>query len=394
MTTTNATARRVTPKGIAITPHGYRATFRKDGQLHSKRFALRDYRDATDPAKIALRDAVDWMNAEKARLTLKLPPLDPKATRFEQDASTYLDAVTSMPSYSDREYHIGQWAAVFKGRDRQTVTALEIRTQLERWRQTLSASSCNKRRTALMSFYTRLNGKSGYNPVRDVEKYAEEEEPRAQHPVTIYRILALMRPSKTRARLRVILTTGWPHAQVKRLKPEHLDLQNARAWVTPRRKGKGRKGGWLPLLPAAVTALKEFQQWAAFGEFSNSSMHSRFAHALGKLNAHRQRLKLPTLSVHPYDLRHSFGTAVAHRITDERALQELMMHSRIEQTRRYTESATAGRVERAIWQLLATRTAAQPVSSLVQTDKRKAKRARKAQKVKRARQDSNLRPPA
>ena len=362
--------------------------------MHSKRFALREYPDATDPDKLALRDAVEWMNAEKARLTLKLPPIDPKATRFEQDAQTYLDAVTSMPSYSDREFHIGWWATLFRGRDRQTISPLEIRTHLETLRKSLSASSCNKRRTALMSFYTTLNGRSGYNPVRDVPKYPEEEEPRAQHPVTIYRILALMPPSKTRARLRVILTTGWPHAQVKKLKAEHVDLQNARAWVTPRRKGKGRKGGWLPLLPSAVAALREFATWDAWGEFSHHSMQKSFKLALGKLNERRKAHKHPPLAIRVYDLRHTFGTALAHRITDERVLQELMMHSRIEQTRRYTESATAGRIERAIWQLLETPPATKPSHRLVQTDKRKAKQERKPPKRGRARQVSNLGPPA
>lgn len=331
-------------KNVRHDQYGTQAYFKHRGAFISHRWKASEIPNEKDREKTARV----WLTNAKAHATLNQPIPDQRGPRFEDDAQTYLDAVTSMPSYDDRERDIRRWSDVFRGRDRNSVTALEIRTQLERWRGTRSASTCNKRRTALMSFYTRLNGKSGYNPVRDVEKYSEEEEPRAQTPFTIYRILALMHPSKTRARLRVILTTGWPHAQVKRLKPEHLDLKHGRAYVTPRRKGKGRKGQWMPLLPTAVDALKDFQTWEAFGEFSHSAMHSAFARALAKLNARRKAHGHPPIKVRPYDLRHTFGTALAHRITDERALQELMMHSRIEQTRRYTHGATAGRVERAL----------------------------------------------
>lgn len=328
-------------KGVRERKYGRQAFLRVRGAFVSQHF----------PPDTPDAEILEWQKNARAKGQLNQPQRAPTGPAFESDVVVYLKAVTSMPSYKDRAYHMAEWAVVFAGRTRNSIEPIEIRTQLELWRQRLSASSCNKRRTALMSFYTRLNGRSGYNPVRDVEKYPEDEEPRAQHPVTIYRILALMEPSKTRARLRVILTTGWPHAQVKRLKPEHLDLERGRAYVTPRRKGKGRKGSWLPLLPSAVVALKEFVQWEAFGPFSHSAMHKSFRLALGKLNARRKTQKLPALAVRPYDLRHSYGTFIAHRITDERALQELMMHSRPEQTRRYTDQATMGRVERAMAEL-------------------------------------------
>jgi integrase len=284
-----------------------------------------------------------------------------KGGDFEQRVAEYLESVAAMPSFSDRERDMKWWARAFRGRVPNALKPIEIRTRLERLRSTHAASSCNKKRTALMSFYTSLNGRSGYNPVRDVPKYREEEEMRAQHPMTVYRILSFMEPCQTRARLFVILWTGWPHAQLKRLKPEHLDLKNGRAYLTPRRKGKGTKGKWLPLLPQAVAALKEFIAWECFTPydekkkrlvpFSHSAMHSAFARALEKLNAHRAALGLPELSVRPYDLRHTFGTWLADRLTDDRAIQELMLHSRPEQTRRYTERATAERVARAVRQV-------------------------------------------
>lgn len=329
------------------TAYGIRAYFRDGRKLPSKHFAFSKHntvKECEDAAR-------NWLKNARAYVVLGQPIPDQKGPRFQEDVEAYLQAVAAMPSISDRRRDMRLWASVFRGKTRNEITPLEIRTQLAIWRTSgYEPSTCNKRRTALMSFYTKLNGRSGFNPVRDVEPFPEDtaDEPRAQHPVTIYRVLALMGPSKTRARLRVILTTGWPHAQVRKLRPEHLDFARARAWVTPRRKGKGHKGVWLPLLPAAITALRAFHQADAYGAFSHSSMYTSFQRAVRKLNARRATHNLPPLRIRPYDLRHTFGTWLAHRITDERAIQELMLHSRIEQQRRYNDAATAGRVERAL----------------------------------------------
>ena len=335
-------------KNVRPTGYGFQLYTRVQGRFISEHVPRQ-------PTAMAVREWVRLKHAEiKHGLDVPTPRDGPA---FEDDVDDYLASVAAMPSIGDRRLHMAEWARAFAGRDRNTITPLEIRTHLERLRQTLSPGSCNRRRTALMSFYTALNGKSGYNPVRDVPKYTEDAEPRAQPLWTLYRILALMKPSKTRARLRVMLWTGWPQAQLKRLKPAHVDLKRGRAYVTPRRKGKGRAGTWLPLLPGAIIALKDFDRWDCWTPtdkegkalpFSHSAMHSSFERAVEKFNRHRARLKLPPVHVRPYDLRHSFGTWVAERITDERALQELLMHSRAEQTRRYTEAATMQRVAAAV----------------------------------------------
>lgn len=302
------------------------------------------------PHQPTLLEVRNWVRAQHLN---DAPPKAVQRGSFASDVDIYLASVTDMPSYTDRVREIRWWVTRFPDRQRNSLTALEIRTALAALRLTHAANSCNHHRTALMSFFTIMNGKSGYNPVRDVPKFPTESEPRDQTFWTVYRILALMRPSQTRARLRVILWTGWPHAQLKRLKPAHLDLPNARAYVTPRRKGKGRAGVWLPLLPGAVVALKDFIKWDCFGTFSHSAMHSSFERALAKLNARRAEHGHPPLDVHPYDLRHSFGTFVAERTTDERAIQELMMHSSAAQSRRYTERATRQRVATAVEQVAA-----------------------------------------
>lgn len=335
-------------RGIYWTPHGWRLYVSVKGEQRPKRIHDPAHEQTIDDLKDALAKWGVEARAPKAAPT--------EGTVFEQDVETYLAAVASMPTIKDRTLHMQEWAALFYGRARNDVTPIDVRTRLEALRQTHAASSCNHRRTALMSFYTLLNGKIGYNPVREIRKYDEDEEPRDQSLWTIYRILALMRPSRTRARLRVMTWTGWPHKTLGRVKETHVDFTRQRAWVTRRRKGRGHPAAWLPLLPGAIIALKDLQKHDGFGPFSKSSLYKSFELALGKYNAHRKRFGHAAIEIRPYDIRHSFGTWIADHLEDDRVLNALMQHSRPEQSRRYTKRATERRLERGIGVLRAIHT--------------------------------------
>jgi integrase len=374
------------PSGTYRTPNGGCRIFRRDpsGRQIPRRFK------PDEP----LRAVLEWIEEVRVlgRLEARgvvLPPTD-AATGFRARARAYLASVTSMPSYTDQARYIHEWIAVFGDQDPATITALHIRTALEKQRKTHAAESCNHRRTALMAFYTSLNGKSGYNPVRDVDKYDTEEETRSQSIWTCYRILALMRPSRTRARLRVLLTTGWPHKQIGKYVPKFLDTRNPdrpRVWVTPRRKGKkkgkARAGRWVRVLPGAVTALRDLPRWDALGPFSRHSVYKSFKLALGKLNAQRaafdvahQRPVREAIIMRPYDLRHSFGTWLADQDVPERTIMELMLHSRIEQTYRYTRGAAQGVTDRAVDRLVGNRAKTPPlVTSVLPSPKKLQKSA-------------------
>jgi integrase len=339
------------PPGIVKTKLGWRAFKRVNGKLYSKRF----------PPDTPIETMKLWRKGKEVAIKTgeRIAAIDAaKEPAFEDDAERYLDSVRSMPSFSDRALHMREWAAHFQGRPRNSITAIEIKTRLEGLiADGYAPMSVNNRRVALQSFYVALNGKGGVNPARDVPNYGVDlGAPRGKSFGLVYRILACMGESKTRARLRVMLWTGLPHRQLTQLRPEHVDLKHARVWITPRRKGKNarqvRAGRWMPLLPGAVAALREFHTldcYCAEGKrFSNSSIHSAFARALAKLNAHRAKLGLPAVTMRPYDLRHSFGTMLAERVKDDRAIQELMLHSDIRMTRRYTEAATSQRVASAL----------------------------------------------
>jgi len=357
-------------KGIRWTTTSAQVYARVDGKFVSQRFPL-------DTPLTRLKAARERLHAKHKHGMAD--PNEPVAESelFPADADEYLALIRDMVSFVDREYEIQCWAKAFATKRRRDIEGRDITKVLQQWKVNggarggpLSNASLNRRRTALMSMWTKLDGKAARNPVRDVDPFDESEnlEPiRAHDPKILYRLLARIgrrkwkrrrpthrgtphRMSKTRARLRLILHTGWPHAQIMRLLPEHINWKAERVRVPGRRKGKGKKAPRVvPVFAGAVTALKAFAEADAWGPFSTSSMHSALARAIKDENAWRAAHKKPPLPhIRPYDFRHTALTEMARHITDDRVIQELALHSNPSQTRRYTDSATATRVLTAV----------------------------------------------
>jgi integrase len=353
--------------GIRFTATSAQVYKRVRGEFRSKRFPL-------DTPIETLKRERDLLAVESFYGASLFEAHGPS---FATDADKYLDLVRSMPSFVDRAFHIGAWAKQFGHLPRAAIDGAAIRRVLEQWQRrgrddggALSASSLNKRRTALMSMFSVLDGRGATNPVRDVPKYDERdsEQIRAHDPRLLYRLMARIgrkswrarrrafqggapqRTSKTRARLRVLLQTGWPAAQLMKLTPSDVDWTPGKesARVSRRHKGKGTRSRRVPLLPGAVIALRAFAKADAWGKFSTSAMHKSLRRARDDENRWRARFRKPPIAhVRPYDFRHTFGTEIARVLTDERAIGEFMLHSTPSQTRRYTEAATTSRLERA-----------------------------------------------
>lgn len=328
---TNAHAER----GIRRTAFGWQVYLHHHDRFLSKHF----------PADTPLETLRDWRKDQQARIRLKLP-LAPEVDSFAADCQAYLSAVQGMTTFSDRKYRIEQWReALGPDRVRAEIRPAEMRQVLETWKaEGLSAGSLNLRRTALMHLYTVLDGKAAPNPVRDVPRYRELLRPLqlptvAEAEKAIAAVRADKTRAKTRARLRVLLWTGLPPAQMMRLTKADVDLPHARVFVHGRQKGRGSRARWLPLLPKAVEAFKEFARVKAWGVCSTSSMHS-------SLHAGCDRAGVPRFRV--YDLRHLFLTLIASIAKDDRVVAELAMHSDLRQTRRYTEQSVDPRVAAAL----------------------------------------------
>lgn len=116
------------------------------------------------------------------------------------------------------------------------------------------------------------------------------------------------------------------------------DLQLEAGLVTVRR-GKGGKGRVVPLGEGAVSALRAHLLASGQGEgpvFQNlrgGRLSSRSAWSI--VNEEALRAGLP--DVHPHALRHSFATHLLSAGADIRSIQEMLGHSSLGTTQRYTQ---------------------------------------------------------
>lgn len=339
--------RRSTDKHIAITPHGYRASIRIRGQLHQQRFKR----------TVPLVKIKQWL----LHVEMKYRRGGPTSGRFDDDAARYLEGVRAMPTYAQRVLQINEWVAVFGDRPRDEITSGEIAAQLHRWRTetrlvkkrakpgaeastvplVLSASSVNKRRTALMHMYRTLDGKSERNPVKDTPKFSEPTPaPRGIPFSKLKTLFQAMPASKSRARLMVMAYTGIPHAQLRTITEEAVNFAGKTVAVAGRRKGKGTTGRIMPLIPEAVRAFQAMRRESAWGGFSRATLRQAFLRGCKAARIGE--------GFRPYDLRHSFATEVFRRSGDIRAVQLLLDHSTLSLTHRYTLGASDARVAAAI----------------------------------------------
>lgn len=275
---------------------------------------------------------LNWLKQERTRrqaaATLIQEVEAVKAGTLEAGIAEYLKTLTGRAK-SDAENLLNRWKPLHD-KQRREITALELQQHAATW--TCAASTYNHRRQALISLYRTLDGPDAPNPARGLPKRRETAGAPKALPYSVIRtVFRKMPASQSRARLKVMAYTGLPQMQIQKLTPE--DWQGDRLRVTPRRKGAGAAGRWIPLSKEAQQAMKEFTRWNCWGNFSRSSLYkawSRYA---------------PT-GTNPYSLRHSWITELYRRSKgDVIALQQLALHSRIEQTQRYAAAALEGRMK-------------------------------------------------
>lgn len=308
--------------GIRRTGSGWQVYVRIAGEFRSKHF----------PPDTELIDLRRWREQQKARHTLNLPALS-DSPGLKQDVRTYLSLVTNLATYENRAYQMQWWLTFLGDKPRDEVTTLDVRHGLKQLeRHGASPATRNLYRTALRHFYRTLNGRGGYNPVIDTPREPEPPK-RLTLPTwpTAKRAIAAINVPAHRARLTVLLYTGWPSAQLKRLNARDINHKNLTVYLEGRKKGKGTSGVTLPILPQASRALKS----CPLGPFSNNALYVALQYACKKA-------EIPPFRV--YDLRHLFLTTAALAIRDDRAVQALALHHPRTITARYTEQSVDARV--------------------------------------------------
>lgn len=330
------------PDGIKKTRGGFRAWIRLypgKGGLKSKRY----------PATATITVMKEWRETQRTTYRKDhptAPPVD-KAT-LAADVQKYLPLVATMTTIQDRTYDLAQWVKLLGMRTRLELTTNDYRIVLQEWRLTgkrggkpLSASACNHRRTALMHLYHLLDGEDAPCPLRAIEPFEEPPiESRDAGLATVLAIIAAMRPSKTRARVKVLAWTGIRgNCEIAKMSAEHVQLDRRECWVPTGKKGKPRV---LTLNAQGVDAWQEFTLYKAWGTYSASSLRRSFMRGLAAVNEKRVRDGLePFPHIRPYDMRHTIATALRRAGADLADIQHHLGHSGPEMSQRYAPYESA-----------------------------------------------------
>jgi integrase len=361
-------ALEVSPRDVKVAPNiyrsrnGWRVYVRRNGRLTPFRFKAENTLEQ-------LQEFIATYRAKSAELKQQQKAAaKERAGTLAGDAARYLrlKVVQAMPSVDDRARDIAKWVAAFGRRARSSLTTRDIDEQLQAWfDEGYAGSTVNKFRTALMSLYTRLDGRSAANPVKDTRAFEEAEEmPRAQEYALLERILTEIpthrsrpvkgkkgsrkRGSPSRARIEVMLWTGMAPSQVMRLTPAHVHLRE-RWYISPRReKGTRDRRSPRPIVKKPMTtrayqAFKRFAAVKAYGPFDRRSLRHTWLRAVRRTErALRKEQKNPKLKlphIRLYDIRHSFGTRLFKATKNLRLVGEMLDHSSDRTTRRYALGA-------------------------------------------------------
>jgi integrase len=269
----------------------------------------------------------NWIEDTRTALRKKVRNRRGSTGSLAADFDRYLKQVAAMPTFAERERHLTLWLdALGRDKHRDDVTPDDIRAVLQAWRQTLDADTCNKRRTALMHVWSVLDGKGARNPVRDTPKFTPPQAlPRGRDPFVIDAVLKVRQPSRLKACSRVLLWTGMRPIELARAKPDDVNLELRTAIIRTAKRGKVRV---IPLTDQGIDAWKEFDAEDCWGNLPQAAPWNRWLkHVTG----------IDDLRV--YDLRHSYGTALARLETRLDVIGSMMGHSTLELTKRYTLAA-------------------------------------------------------
>ena len=155
----------------------------------------------------------------------------------------------------------------------------------------------------------------------------------------IKRILDLEKNIKHRLLLMLVYSSGLRVSEVVALRREHIDFTRK---VIHIKLGKGRKDRFTILSEKAADFLTQYcviyniQDWLFPGQPSTRHLSIRSAQHIFETAIHRADIN-KNISIH--SLRHTFATHLLESGTDIRYIQNLLGHSNLRTTERYTHVA-------------------------------------------------------
>lgn len=334
-------------------------------------------RDARFPPSTPLDVLIAAREAFKDELATEADKRTVRAGTLAADVPRCLATIASRKARQTAETLLGRWLALavdlmdgtpttLGALHRGAVTPLHVKMGLATFAARYRPKTCRELRRLLGWVYVTLDGADARNPARGVKgPRVRYDDPRGIDYDVIGRILAALpdrgRPVRgqtrptvnlTKCRLAVMAFTGMHQSEVGKLTPRDVDLARRRVWIGARVKGAGAEGAWHTLTAPGVAALRAFADAGAWGPFGTRSMAKSWRRALAVARARREaetREPWPVRDdARPYDLRHSFGTAVLLATGDRTAAQAMLRHRQASTTDRYTRAGVSARVAAAV----------------------------------------------
>ena len=155
----------------------------------------------------------------------------------------------------------------------------------------------------------------------------------------VIQILTMEKNPKHHLLLMLVYSSGLRVSEVVALKKEHIDLSRQVIYI---KLGKGRKDRYTMLSEKASQVIQKYykqykiENWVFQGQIAGRHLTIRSAQRIFE-KAVRNAGITKDISIH--GLRHTFATHLLETGTDIRYIQELLGHSNIRTTERYTQVA-------------------------------------------------------
>ncbi len=211
-------------------------------------------------------------------------------------------------------------------------------------RDDIAASTRASTRGVFLVFYTFLQseGLRDDNPaLRLPVVKVPPHRPRPYTQEQIDRLLTTGSYRRTRAMILLAAYQGLRASEIAAVHTDGVDLESGTLKVL----GKGGRTDYLPLHPVIRELAPTMGQGWWFPARRGAEGHIRGQSVSDLLTRARERAGIVDKRLTGHSLRHAFGTELVRGGANIRAVQELMRHSSLQTTQRYTEVLDEDRIE-------------------------------------------------
>lgn len=203
-------------------------------------------------------------------------------------------------------------------------------------REGIAASTRASARSTFLAFYGFLHseGLRPDNPsLRLPVVKVPPHRPRPYTQEQIDRLLSTGAYRRTRAMILLAAYQGLRASEIASVHSDDIDVESGTMKVV----GKGGRTDYLPLHPVIVELTPTMNSGWWFPARRGRTGHIKGQSVSDLLHDARERAGIVDADLTGHSLRHSFGTELVRRGANIRAVQELMRHSSLQTTQRYTQ---------------------------------------------------------